>query len=91
MFSIWTERTNITGLFVNETVPDHLILPLETFASFGARATLNRARVSNGVPWDGGNSFPPIKRDGIWILIWDIPRGPVPSRPKWVPFIRHAI
>jgi hypothetical protein len=26
-------------------------------------------RVSNGVPWDG-----------IWIPIWDIPRGPVPSQ-----------
>jgi hypothetical protein len=31
-------------------------------------------RVSNGVPWD------PVKRDGIWIPIWDIPRGPVPSQ-----------
>jgi hypothetical protein len=31
-------------------------------------------RVSNGVLWD------PVKRDGIWIPIWDIPRGPVPSQ-----------
>lgn len=41
MLPIWAKRTYVTRRFMDQTMPDHLILALETFAAFGPRAALD--------------------------------------------------
>ena len=45
MFALWTEWTNVAWTVVHQTMADHLILTLEAFAAFGARAARNWAVV----------------------------------------------
>ena len=43
MLALRTERTDVPRRSVNQPVADHLVLPLEPFAAFGARAVWLRA------------------------------------------------
>lgn len=43
MLTLRTKRTYVPRRSVNQPVADHLILPLEPFAAFGARAVWLRA------------------------------------------------
>ena len=43
MLTLGTKRTNVPGRSVNQAVADHLVLPLEPFTAFGARAVWLRA------------------------------------------------
>lgn len=41
MFSFWAEGAYITWGTVHEAMSDHLVLPLETFSTFGTGATFH--------------------------------------------------
>jgi len=43
VLSVRTEGTDITRRFVDQSMPNHLILPLESLAAFTSRAAFDRA------------------------------------------------
>ena len=43
MLSVGTKWTNITRRVMDKSMPDHFILPLETFAAFTSRTSLHVA------------------------------------------------
>ena len=38
VLSFWTERTSVSSRSVDETVPDHFVLPFETFSALPTEA-----------------------------------------------------
>lgn len=71
MLTLGTKGTNVAGRAVNQPVADHLVLPLEPFTAFGARAVWLRAvmrpvlgvhvgvRAGHGSVLGGGNHATP--------------------------------
>lgn len=49
MLAIRTERAHITRTLMNKPMPDHLVLPLESFAAFTARTLLDRTVVRSQI------------------------------------------
>jgi hypothetical protein len=48
VITVWTKGTDVSGGIVNEAMPNHFVLSLETFPSLASRTSLNRA-----VMWTG--------------------------------------
>lgn len=45
VLSIWTEWTNVSRRLMNQSMSDHFVLPLESFAAFATWTALDRAVV----------------------------------------------
>ena len=41
MISFWAKRTDVSRTAVHETVPDHLVFPLETFPALASWAAID--------------------------------------------------
>lgn len=48
VFPIWTKRADVARRIMDQSVPNHLVLPLESLASLTARTSLDRAVVWTG-------------------------------------------